>query len=275
MSRPQRIEFAGACYHVMARGNARERIYLDDEDRQRFLDGLSRVCDRFGWILWAYCLMDNHYHLLVETEQPTLSRGMREVNGGYSQRFNRRHGRVGHVLQGRYKAILVDKDAYLIELQRYIVLNPVRAGLCGSAGDWRWSSYAAVMGQAESLPGLAADRLLSLFGTERTAARTAFARFVAEGVGRVFEPEVQAQCFLGSENFVANVMGMAEPVSAEVPRRQRLAPSLPQIEADAAHRDEAIRRAYATGAYTLSEIGAYFGLHYATISRIARQASGG
>ena len=275
MSRPQRIEFAGACYHVMARGNARERIYLDDEDRQRFLDGLSRVCDRFGWILWAYCLMDNHYHLLVETEQPTLSRGMREVNGGYSQRFNRRHGRVGHVLQGRYKAILVDKDAYLVELQRYIVLNPVRAGLCGSAGDWRCSSYAAVMGHAESLPGLAADRLLLLFGTERTAARTAFARFVAEGVGQVFEPEVQAQCFLGGENFVANVMGMAEPVSAEVPRRQRLAPSLPQIEADAVNRDEAIRRAYATGAYTLSEIGAHFGLHYATISRIARQASGG
>ena len=275
MSRPQRIEFAGACYHVMARGNARERIYLDDEDRQRFLDGLSRVCDRFGWILWAYCLMDNHYHLLVETEQPTLSRGMREVNGGYSQCFNRRHGRVGHVLQGRYKAILVDKEAYLTELQRYIVLNPVRAGLSGSAGDWRWSSYAAVMGQAEPLPGLAADRLLALFGTERTAARTAFARFVAEGVGQVFEPEVQAQCFLGSENFVANVMGMAEPVSAEVPRRQRLAPSLPQIEADAANRNEAIRRAYATGAYTLSEIGAHFGLHYATISRIARQASGG
>ena len=275
MSRPQRIEFAGACYHVMARGNARERIYLDDEDRQRFLDGLSRVCDRFGWILWAYCLMDNHYHLLVETEQPTLSRGMREVNGGYSQCFNRRHGRVGHVLQGRYKAILVDKEAYLTELQRYIVLNPVRAGLSGSAGDWRWSSYAAVMGQAEPLLGLAADRLLALFGTERTAARTAFARFVAEGVGQVFEPEVQAQCFLGSENFVANVMGMAEPVSAEVPRRQRLAPSLPQIEADAANRNEAIRRAYATGAYTLGEIGAHFGLHYATISRIARQASGG
>ncbi len=145
MSRPQRIEFAGACYHVMARGNARERIYWDDEDRQRFLDGLSRVCDRFDWILWAYCLMDNHYHLLVETEQPTLSRGMREVNGTYSQSFNRRYGRVGHVLQGRYKAILVDKDAYLTELQRYIVLNPVRAGLCGGAGDWRWSSYPAVL----------------------------------------------------------------------------------------------------------------------------------
>jgi REP element-mobilizing transposase RayT len=188
----------------MARGNARERIYWDDEDRQRFLDGLSRVCGRFDWILWAYCLMDNHYHLLVETEQPTLSRGMREVNGTYSQSFNRRYGRVGHVLQGRYKAILVDKDAYLTELQRYIVLNPVRAGLCGGAGDWRWSSYPAVMGQAEPLPGLAVDRTLSLFGSERAAARSSFARFVAEGVGQAFEPEVQAQSFLGDENFAKN-----------------------------------------------------------------------
>jgi REP element-mobilizing transposase RayT len=275
MSRPQRIEFAGACYHVMARGNARERIYWDDEDRQRFLDGLSRVCDRFDWILWAYCLMDNHYHLLVETEQPTLSRGMREVNGTYSQSFNRRRGRVGHVLQGRYKAILVDKDAYLTELQRYIVLNPVRAGLCGTAGDWRWSSYPAVMGQAEPLPGLAADRTLSLFGTERAAARSAFARFVAEGVGQAFEPDVQAQSFLGDEAFVAKVANQAELVSPEVPRRQRLAPSLRQIEAEAANRNAAIRRAYATGAYTLGEIGAHFGLHYATISRIARQRQGG
>lgn len=114
----------------MARGNARAAIYLDDEDRRAFCLGLSRVCERFDWRLWSYCLMDNHYHLLIETLRPTLSRGMREVNGVYTQAFNRRHARVGHVLQGRYKAVLVDKDSYLLELSRYIVLNPVRAHLC-------------------------------------------------------------------------------------------------------------------------------------------------
>lgn len=127
MSRPLRLEFAGVLYHVVARGNARAAIFLDDEHRQAFCLGLSRVCARFEWRLWSYCLMDNHYHLLIETLQPTLSRGMREVNGVYTQGFNRRHGRVGHVLQGRYKAVLVDQDSYLLELSRYLVLNPVRA----------------------------------------------------------------------------------------------------------------------------------------------------
>ncbi len=109
------------------------------------------------------------------------------------------------MLQGRYTAVLVDKDAYLTELQRYIVLNPVRAGLGGGAGDWRWNSYPAVMGQAEPLPGLAADRTLSLFGTGRVTARSAFARFVAEGMGQAFEPDVQAQSLLRDPSFVAKV----------------------------------------------------------------------
>lgn len=145
MSRSLRIEFAGALYHVMARGDARAAIFLDEEDRQAFCAGLAHTGERVEWRLWDYCLMDNHEHLLVETLQPTLSRGMREVNGVYTQAFNRRHGRVGHVLQGSYKAVLVDKDRYLRELSRYIVLNPERAHLCETAGDWPWSSYRAVM----------------------------------------------------------------------------------------------------------------------------------
>jgi putative transposase len=167
MSRPLRIEFAGAVYHVMARGNARETIFLDDEDRESFVANLGRVAGRFDWRVWAWCLMGNHYHLLVETLKPTLSRGMREVNGVYTQGFNRRHGRVGHVLQGRYKAVVVDKDSYLIELSRYVVLNPVRAGLVADAGDWRWSSYAAVMGKARAPDWLAVDDTLSLFHPDR------------------------------------------------------------------------------------------------------------
>ena len=127
MARPLRLEFSGALYHVTSRGDRREDIYLDDADRGNYLSVLSEVCDRFNWLVHAYCLMSNHYHLLIETPDSNLAMGMRQLNGVYTQRFNRRHARVGHVFQGRYKAIIVQKDSYLLELARYIVLNPVRA----------------------------------------------------------------------------------------------------------------------------------------------------
>ncbi len=269
MSRPLRIEFAGALYHVMARGDARAAIFRNDEDRQAFCAGLTRVCGRFQWRLWAYCLMDNHYHLLVETLAPTLSRGMREVNGVYTQAFNRRHGRVGHVLQGRFKAVLVDKDSYLLELSRYIVLNPVRARLCPTAADWPWSSYLAVMGKAVAPDILAVTETLSLFASERGVARRAFARFVAAG-GGVWLPENKQQLFLGDDDFAERMIARARAPSSEVPRKQRAQQSLAQHERVAADRDSAISAAYASGAYTLKAIGEHFGLHYATVSRIAR-----
>jgi len=270
MSRPLRIEFAGALYHVMARGDARAAIFLDDEDRQAFCVGLSRACERFEWRLWAYCLMDNHYHLLVETLQPTLSRGMREVNGVYTQGFNRRHDRVGHVLQGRYKAVLVDKDSYLLELSRYIVLNPVRARMYPSAGDWAWSSYQAVMGKAAAPDMLAVAETLVLFSEDRGVARRAFARFVAEGAD-VLLPENKQQLFLGDDDFAQRMMARVKTPSREVPRKQRTQKSLAQYERTADDRDSAIRAAYASGAYTLKSIGEHFRLHYATVSRIARK----
>ena len=121
----------------MARGAACQAIFLNDADRLKSIDNLGKVANRFDWVVWAWCLMDNHYHLLIQTRQPTLSKGMREVNGVYTQSFNRRHGRVGHVLQGRYKAILIDQDSYLLELSRYVVLNPVRAGLVKHAAESR------------------------------------------------------------------------------------------------------------------------------------------
>ena len=134
MARPLRMEFPGAISHVPARGNARGDIYLDDGDRQLFLSIFSRTCHRFNWACHAYCLMSNHYHLVIETPDANLSKGMRQLNGVYSQSFNRRHSRVGHVLQGRYKAILVDKDQYLLEVIRYVLLNPVRAHITKAAG---------------------------------------------------------------------------------------------------------------------------------------------
>ena len=118
MTRPLRIEFPGAFYHLTGRGNARQDIYLTDDDRAEFLDLLASACDRYHWLCHAYCLMSNHYHLLVETDQPTLSKGMKHINGIYTQRFNRHHKRDGHLFQGRYKGILVESEAYLLELAR-------------------------------------------------------------------------------------------------------------------------------------------------------------
>lgn len=276
MARPLRIEFAGALYHVMARGDGRQTIFLDDDDRQAFVANLARVCDRVEWRVWAWCLMDNHFHLLIETVKPTLSRGMREVNGVYTQGFNRRHRRVGHVLQGRYKAILVDRDSYLLEASRYVVLNPVRAGLAVTAVDWAWSSYRATVGRASAQDWLAVAPTLALFGSDRARARRAYARFVADGAdanATDFDSKIRHQLYLGDDHFVARVarLGRGKPPSREVPRQQRTVKSLEQYSREARDRDSAIAAAWASGAYTQPQIGAHFGLHYATVSRIARK----
>jgi putative transposase len=129
MSRPLRLEFPDALYHITSRGDRREDIYEDYDDRSGFLDVFASVIDQFNWVCYAYCLMTNHYHLLVQTPDGNLSKGMRQLNGIYTQNYNRRHNKTGHLFQGRYKSILVDKDNYLLELSRYIVLNPVKAGM--------------------------------------------------------------------------------------------------------------------------------------------------
>lgn len=158
MVRPLRIEFAGAVYHLTGRGNEKKPVFLDDEDRKIFLDLLDEVNKRYCWACHAYCLMDNHYHLLVETLKETLSIGMRQLNGVYTQAFNRRHGRVGHLFQGRFKAILIEKENHLLEACRYVALNPVRAGLVELPEQWKWSSYRLTAGRETSfipLHGLA------------------------------------------------------------------------------------------------------------------------
>jgi putative transposase len=127
MARPLRIELPGGLYHVTSRGDRREDIFLGDGDRLMWLELFGQVCRRFNWICHAWCLMDNHYHIVVETVEGNLTQGMRQLNGVYTQNFNRTHHRVGHVFQGRYKAIIVEKDSYLQELARYVVLNPVRS----------------------------------------------------------------------------------------------------------------------------------------------------
>jgi REP element-mobilizing transposase RayT len=274
MVRPLRIQFAGALYHVTARGNARQPIFRDDDDRRAFVENLGRVCERYSWRIWAWCLMDKHFHLLLETAQATLSRGMREVNGVYTQAFNRRHRRVGQVLQGRYKAVLVDKERYLLEVSRYVVLNPVRARVVRSAADWPWSSYRATVGRTTAPDWLASSETLAMFGTDRSAARRAYAHFVAAGVGAAdLDSAVRNQVYLGDEAFAERMARKAgqKVTNGKVPRRRRNVKSLAAYAREFADRDTAIAAAWASGAYTQPEIGEHFGLHYSTVSRIARR----
>jgi len=154
MARPLRIEFPGALYHITSRGNARQTIFFDEEDFTDFLTVLGQVAKRYHLLLHSYCLMHNHYHLLIETPEGNLARGMRQLNGIYTQHANQRHQRVGHLLQGRYRSILVDKENYLLELSRYIALNPVRANLVEDPKDWPWSAYPQLIGFNQRIPCL-------------------------------------------------------------------------------------------------------------------------
>ena len=271
MTRPLRIEYSGAFYHVTSRGNARHDIYLDDEDRLLFLKLVQQVIDRFNWRCHAYCLMSNHYHLLIETVDPTLSRGMRHLNGVYTQTFNRRHQRVGHIFQGRFKAILVERDAYLLELSRYVVLNPIRANIVTVAKDWPWSSYRATAGLSESTELVSTGCLLAQFGHDSHEAQREYRQFVAEGCSISPWEKLKGQIYLGSESFVAN-LPRPDATLCEIPKMQRFADRLTLSEAfSAGGGSEAIHRAYRNLGYTQREIAQHLGVHYATISRRIRK----
>lgn len=275
MARPLRLEFAGALYHVTARGDRREDIYLDDEDRAAWLEIVGDVCARFNWLVHAYCQMTNHYHLLVETVDGNLSKGMRQLNGVYTQRFNRRHGMVGHLFQGRYKAILVQKDTYLMELTRYVVLNPLRARMVERLEDWPWSSYRPIIGEANVPDWLDADWLLSQFGRERKRAIESYRRFVMEGKGLPSPlDQTRHQLLLGDDAFVERHRQDKKPEELrEISKAHRRSIALPLDDYRRLYpeRNEALARAYLSGAYTMSEIGAHFGVHYMTVSRAVRQ----
>ena len=163
-------------YHITSRGNAREEIYRDDVDCLAFLRTLATTVPRFRWICHSFCLIPNHYHLLLETPEPNLAKGMRMLNRSFAEHFNKRHGRVGHVFQGPYGDVLIETDEHLLEVLRYIALNPVRAGLAGRPADWPWSSYAALAGLSEAPTFLTTDLARSLL-----AGPLDFRDFVADG----------------------------------------------------------------------------------------------
>ncbi len=277
MARPLRIEYAGALYHVTSRGDRREDIYHDDADRLIWLDVFSRACSRFNWRCHAWCLMDNHYHIVVETAESNLSQGMRQLNGVYTQRSNRKYKRAGHVFQGRYKAILVQKDEYLLELSRYVVLNPVRAGRVKDVHDWPWSSYGAMTGESPSPVWLETDWLLACFGKQRKRTIARYIDFVRAGAGLppVWEG-LKYQMYLGSDKFVESMLHKLDDLNkeslSEVSRLQRrpLARSLRWYEESTAERKKAMALAYVSGEYTMKEIAEWFCVHYSTVSRAVK-----
>jgi REP element-mobilizing transposase RayT len=272
MARPLRLEFAGALYHVTSRGDRREDVFLCDADRQDWLAVLATVCERFNWVIHAFCQMSNHYHLLVETVDGNLARGMRQLNGHYSQCFNHRHGLVGHLFQGRYKAILVQKEAYLLELSRYVVLNPLRARMVTDLLDWPWSSYPMLMGRQAVPDWLDADWLLNQFGSSRDAALACWHDFVM--AGRDVPSPLLAQrhqLLLGDDVFAQGLQQQPRLPAAlrEVSKahRRTVALSLADYQSNFAQRDDAMAQAYLSGAYTMAAIAEHFSVHYMTVSR--------
>jgi REP element-mobilizing transposase RayT len=273
MARPIRIEFSGAVYHVTSRVDRQEDIYDSDDDRNLFLKILGEVCERFNWECHCYCLMSNHYHLLIRTPDANLSQGMRQLNGVYTQASNRAKNRVGHVFQGRYKAIMVEKQNYLVELCRYIVLNPVRARMVRAAKDWPWSSYRATIGQVSSPSWLTTEWMLASFNKKKGYAINGYKKFVSEGK---CQPSpwsmLKNQVYLGDDEFVEklNLLIDKNKVLDEVPSSQRriVAKPISFYENKANSRNGAIISAYKSGEYSLKVIGEYFDLHYLKISGI-------
>ena len=234
MARPLRIEYPGAVYHITNRGNDKKAVFKDDQDRETFLKILAFVNKRYHWLCHAYCLMDNHYHLMIETPDGNLSLGMRQLNGVYTQARNKRYNKTGHLFQGRYKAILIQKDSHLLEVCRYVVLNPVRARMVEKPEDWKWSSYRATAGKEPPHPCLTTDWILGQFSRTRGKAEKEYRQFVKWGIGKeTIWNEVKGQALLGEDDFVDSLADHLRRHKdiPEIPKSQRYAnrPALDKI----------------------------------------------
>jgi putative transposase len=281
MARPLRIEYSGAVYHITSRGNEKKAVFKDEKDREIFLDILSQVDKLYNWLCHAYCLMNNHYHLIIETPDGNLSAGMRQLNGVYTQAFNKRHNRVGHLFQGRYKAILIQKDSHLLEACRYVVLNPVRAKAVKKPNQWKWSSYQATAGIGKPHPCLTTEWILNQFGSTRRIAENAYRKFVEDGIKQesIWET-VRAQSILGEEEFTATLTDYLRGKKdiAELPKSQRYIdrPSLEKIFSksilkDISKRNKKISEAVQRHGYRQREVADYLEMHFTSISRILRE----
>ena len=292
MVRPLRIEYPGAVYHVTSRGDRREPIAKDDIDRVAFLSIAGHALERFDAHAWAYCLMGNHYHLVIRTREANLSRLMRHINGVYTQTFNRRHQLTGHLFQGRFKAILVDSDSYLLEVCRYVDLNPVRAHLVDHPAAYRWSSYGALAGLATRPDWLDVHSVHEQLapGKNTTYAAAKYAQFVAEGKGiQLWDDHLKQQIYLGDDEFIARMQKHAglDAQSANSPGVRRKA-NVSKIQSSAPALDSDIRRyadikhesktkrnqnmanAFYQGGHTQTAIALAFDVSSSTVSRVIK-----
>ena len=289
MARPLRIQYPDAFYHVTSRGNERKPVFRTQADRRRFLSYLESAHERYGAIIHAYCLMDNHYHLLIETPRGNLSQILHYLNGAYTTYFNTKRRRSGHLFQGRYKSILVEKDAYCQELSRYIHLNPVRTGLAESPARYPWSSYPSYVGMAKRPSWLTTEFILSQFGRSDEEAKANYREFVEKymSVGlRNPLKDVVASTFLGSNAFVVSVkqkLGEMRKTSLrDVPalRALRSGPTLDEIGQaamsvvgrDSHHfRDLCLYLSHEHGGFTLNQIGEHHGMKGSAVSQASRR----
>jgi putative transposase len=266
----------------MARGNNKMNIFLDDLDHVRFREMLADVVPRYEIDLWVYCLMRNHFHLVVRTRQPNPSLAIQQLNGPYAQWWNKRHRRIGHVLQGRFKAQLVEAQVYLLRLCRYVLLNPVRAGLCAHPAEWRWNSYQDLTGERSCEWLDVASLLQCLSPGSLQAARGPLLEYI--------EPETDTEMsdfirgdrrIIGTQAYAAQFRRPARAASREVPRRERRAgtPALADILSDAVSRGEGlpggIKRASSEGLYPATEIARCAGVSRATVQRILQDIHAG
>ncbi|MSQ59414.1 MAG: transposase [Betaproteobacteria bacterium] len=284
MARPLRIEFPGAVYHVTARGGHGEPIFTGDEDRLGFLGIVAQALARFGGEMLAYCLMGNHYHFVLHTRQANLSLLMRHVNSVYTQSFNRRHGKAGPVMQGRFKAILVDRDAYLLKVCRYVELNPVRAKMARRPEAWPWSSYRAHAGKAKApawldtdgLHGYVLGRPVRNAADRRRGAQRYAEQMASAKDERIWETGLRRQIYLGDEDFVDRMNALARPHNStdrDIPKAQRRKGlSLAQWLNACDSREEALYRAHTEGGITMSAIARELGLSVSRISRLIAKA---
>lgn len=253
MSRLPRIQFPGAFYHVTSRGNRRTNIYVTERDYRHWVNTLGATAEKFGFIVHAYCQMPNHFHLVVQTTHANLAQGMQHLNSTYCQDFNQRHSLSGHVVQGRYHALLIDKESQLLATVRYVERNPVRAELATHPADWAWSSHRAMLGLDEAPCWLACDWLLSQFGSGSRKDRVlAYSKFVDAGAGA---PDPLDGMYKSAPS---------RPGSAPAP------PTLQEFSERYPDYREAIRQAFRSGAHTQADIARHFKVSLRTVTRLVR-----
>ena len=289
MARPLRIAYPGAFYHITSRGNEKKHIFLSDRDRERFLSYLESAAQRYDAVIHAYCLMSNHYHLLLETPRGNLSEIMHHINGAYTTYFNTKRKRSGHLMQGRYKAIVVDADDYAQVLSLYIHLNPVRAGMAEHPEEYSWSSYQDYIGRRKSPDWLQRGLVLGYFGSRISTAEINYRKYVEAAIGRSMKSPLDAvvfSTFLGSDDFVESMKKHIDLKGSEddreLPLARAIAPKLSledleRLVESSSEGDARLKRRiklYLSQRHSgrrLKEIGRHYGIKESGVSQAVRR----